>query len=138
MSALMLTRSEAVTRSIGMTLCVSDDGATCNTSLKDYSKGWIIFSDCNQDGEIESATTNCDIDGNGTNDPDRVLKVQGSYKNLSIVASSNASKDRFTYTESGRPGNGLTSFNIGTETDAPSRQISIALTGRAKSKDLED
>ena len=137
MNALMLARSEAVTRSIGMTLCVSNDGATCNTTLQDYAKGWIIFTDCNQDGQISSVITACDVDGDGTNDKDRVLKVQDGFKNIVMIATTAANKNVFSYSESGRPVSGVAGFNIGKDSSSTTRKITVALTGRTKVAKVE-
>lgn len=43
-SSLYLARSEAVTRSTPVSVCASDDGATC-TADSDWGVGWIVFTD---------------------------------------------------------------------------------------------
>lgn len=48
--ALNLTRSEAV-RAGGATICASKDQKTCDG---EWSDGWIVFSDYNADGNIDS------------------------------------------------------------------------------------
>ena len=131
MGALMLARSEAVTRSIPMSICVSDDGMSCNTSLEDYSKGWIIFSDCNSDGGISAVATTCDIDGNGTNDKDTIVKVHDGFDQLLIMGSANG-KDRFTYDFSGRPVTLAVNFKIGKNASALAKKLTVAITGRVK------
>lgn len=44
--ALAVARSEAVTRGIPVTVCASDDNATCADDT-DWSTGWIVFTDAN-------------------------------------------------------------------------------------------
>ncbi|MDP2326381.1 MAG: GspH/FimT family pseudopilin [Gammaproteobacteria bacterium] len=44
--ALSIARSEAVTRGIPVTVCSSDDNATCADD-PDWSAGWIVFTDAN-------------------------------------------------------------------------------------------
>jgi type IV fimbrial biogenesis protein FimT len=45
-SALAIARSEALRRSVPVTVCSSSDSATCTgTQPLDWSKGWIVFTD---------------------------------------------------------------------------------------------
>ena len=128
LSALMLTRSEAAKRSISVSICTSSNSASCSTSLDDYSSGWVIFTDCNSDGQITTTVTTCDLDGDGTNDPDQVLRVHGLLKGISIASSD--APDAFTYQFSGRAT--ATSFSIGPASDNIKKKIKVAITGRAK------
>lgn len=48
-----LARSEAIKRGVSVTICPSDDGTQCSGGT-DYSKGWIIFTDLNEDGSIDA------------------------------------------------------------------------------------
>jgi len=50
-SALNLARSEAVSRAIPVTVCKSDDQATCDNTL-DWHDGWIVFVDADNDGVV--------------------------------------------------------------------------------------
>ncbi len=52
-SALSLARSEAVTRAVPVTVCKSDDQATCDNSL-DWDAGWIVFVDVNANGTVDA------------------------------------------------------------------------------------
>lgn len=45
-SAINLTRSEAIKRGTRVTLCKSNDGTQCS-GIGTYEQGWIIFSDAN-------------------------------------------------------------------------------------------
>jgi type IV fimbrial biogenesis protein FimT len=45
-SALVLARSESVTRGVPVSVCSSKDGATCSGE-DDWSRGWIVFTDPN-------------------------------------------------------------------------------------------
>ena len=47
-SAIHISRSEAVKLNRKVTICVSDDGATCLDSKK-WQEGWIVFVDANGD-----------------------------------------------------------------------------------------
>ena len=131
-SALMLTRSEAVTRSLPMSLCVSSNGTTCNAALDDYSKGWLIFSDCDKDGAVTTTVTTCDFDGDGTNDKDIILKVHNGFEKLLIVGSTTSAKDKFTYEFSGRPSGNNVNFKIGIDASSLQKKLTVAITGRVK------
>ncbi len=50
---LSLTRSEAIKRGFPISLCTSTTGSECQGS-NDWSVGWIMFSDLNGNGKLES------------------------------------------------------------------------------------
>ncbi len=52
-STLRFARSEAIRRNSDITVCHSNDGATC--SGVGYEDGWIIFFDSNGDGDYADA-----------------------------------------------------------------------------------
>ncbi len=52
-SALNLTRSEAVSRGMDVIMCRSSDSASCNTAVSSegvWENGWIIYADLNGNG----------------------------------------------------------------------------------------
>lgn len=133
LSALMLARSEAAKRSMSVTICTSSNGTTCADDINDYSSGWIIFTDCDGDQDITSEATTCDLDGDGTDDPDRIISVESALKGVSITSS--RGPDAFTYQFSGRAP--TASFDIGTAADQITKKINVAITGRAKLETVE-
>ena len=56
--AMQLARNEAVKRGTGTVVCASEDQSTCSGS-NDWSTGWIIFSDLDQEGDLEEGTGAC-------------------------------------------------------------------------------
>jgi type IV fimbrial biogenesis protein FimT len=56
-SALNLARSEALKRGVRVTVCASDDQATCDTT--NWEKGWIIFSDRNANVALDAGSGAC-------------------------------------------------------------------------------
>lgn len=52
MTAAQLTRSEAITRGVRVTLCKSADGRRC-TNGRGYEQGWIVFSDPNNNASVD-------------------------------------------------------------------------------------
>ena len=61
--AIQMARSEAVKRGTGGIICASDDEVTCKTGADkdDWSTGWIVFSDYDQDGSLtwDAAVNDC-------------------------------------------------------------------------------
>ncbi len=55
-NGIQIARSEAVKRGTGAIICVSADEATCAAGDDDWGKGWIIFSDLDQDGALTIIT----------------------------------------------------------------------------------
>jgi type IV fimbrial biogenesis protein FimT len=51
-TAFNLARSEAVKRSVRVTVCKSADGATCAAG-GDYEQGWIVFNDPNSNAAVD-------------------------------------------------------------------------------------
>lgn len=56
--AFQLARNEAVKHGSGAVVCASDDQATCSGST-DWSSGWIVFSDLDQEGDLEAGSGAC-------------------------------------------------------------------------------
>lgn len=56
LSALQLTRSEAIKRNSRVTLCKSADGSVCAEG-GGWHQGWIIFHDANNNGARDSGET---------------------------------------------------------------------------------
>ncbi len=53
---LNLARSEAVKRGVDISICKTEDGVSCNSSInrEGWSSGWIVFLDENGDGTSSS------------------------------------------------------------------------------------
>lgn len=54
-TAASLARSEAVKRGSRVTVCKSNDGATC-TNANNWDQGWIVFTDENNNAAYNNAT----------------------------------------------------------------------------------
>ncbi|RRJ82286.1 GspH/FimT family pseudopilin [Aestuariirhabdus litorea] len=55
-SALIFARSEAVNRSLPVSLCVSANQTSCSggAGVVDWSSGWIVFEDANANGTLDA------------------------------------------------------------------------------------
>ena len=60
-----MARTEAVKRNRNVAICASADQATCS-GANDWTTGWIVFIDDNQDGANDATDGNGDIDANET------------------------------------------------------------------------
>lgn len=52
MGALNFSRAESIKRNGQVSICTSDDGATCDTTLN-WDDGWIVFTDIDGDGIVD-------------------------------------------------------------------------------------
>lgn len=53
-TALYLARSEAVKRGTRVTFCASTDGEHCAVDGLGYQRGWIVFTDPNDSGDLDA------------------------------------------------------------------------------------
>lgn len=66
-SAAQRARSTAATAGANVILCHSTDGASCSgTGNPDWSDGWIVFVDDNQDGIAQASDNNGSLDAGET------------------------------------------------------------------------
>lgn len=112
-SALNLARSEAVTRSITVSVCKSADQTSCTTE-GDWHQGWIVFIDADNDGSVDTG--------------EEILRVY-SAPGGDITISGDDSIDRMTYAASGFFAADYTD-TITVEADTRRIDIVTAATGR--------
>ncbi len=116
-SALTLARSEASKRGLLVTICGNDGSGGCSGSST-WNNGWIVFTDINGNGAIDS----------GVN-LDQVLQVTTANANLSTVGTASV----VTYLSNG----GVVAANTLTITKSgcgskQKRVVTIALNGLAR------
>jgi len=95
-----VARSEAVKRRVPVTVCKSQDGATCDADDTDPFTRWIIFVD-----DADPAAASAD-DGNGEVDGTEAVLRQRAIDD-SITVTVNASGRRMVYLPTGFPNNAL-------------------------------
>jgi len=133
LSALILARSEAVKRSENISICTSQDQASCAAATHaEYATGWIVFTDCDTDGILDDAVNVCDTTGDGVADSFEIpIKVHEELPKLSILSAGAPNVARTTYDPSGRSAN--FNFNIGKDSGTITKKIEVSRTGRVKS-----
>ena len=59
-------------------VCASDDGTDCDpVNSNNWSAGWLMFVDCNNDRVRQTSSGTCDLDRDGTTEPEEpILQVQ--------------------------------------------------------------
>lgn len=127
-SALVLARSEALKRSNNVSLCASVNQTSCSGT--DFSKGWIVFLDCNAvpNGAIDGGT-DCNGDGD-TIDPednDPIVKVHGPVEGMEISKNGvTPSYQAFTFTGRALP----STITVESDDGVHTREIEVSRTGR--------
>lgn len=116
LSALTLTRSEAVKRDRVTVLCASSDGATCTGA---WNEGWIAFEDANGNGALD-----------GGEEIFLVAEERGG--GVSIVGTAGVATS-YAYGPTGRAAQGIGTghWDIDVYGRHP-RVITVGRTGRAK------
>lgn len=74
---LELARSRAVAMGLPVTVCPSTDGQTCVPSAEVWQSGWIIFSDSNGNGVVDSGDEVLMVRAAFTSSTDTFLSSQG-------------------------------------------------------------
>jgi type IV fimbrial biogenesis protein FimT len=88
---MMLARAEAIRQGLPVTICPSTDGATCSALTTDWSRGWIVFTDFNADGTVETDAANNDT----------VLRYQQKFSSTDTFTTTNATNNYVTFNRDG-------------------------------------
>lgn len=102
---LQLARSTAIKRGQRVVVCRSADSTaaspSCDSGAGSWSEGWIVFVDCNNDGQVSSGV---DCSGNGTANQNEPILDRGTAapRSMTLVASGNTT-DYVSYSGSGFP-----------------------------------
>tara|TARA_R100001143_G_scaffold63457_2_gene70622 strand:+ start:899 stop:1513 length:615 start_codon:yes stop_codon:yes gene_type:complete len=129
MSSLALARSQAVTLSATVSVCHSSNQSTCsNTTGSDWNQGWLVFSDFDADGVVDSG------------DGDEILRINvpgSDIVTIELMNSSNAtiSNEMVQFDDDGFLANSIGGayfkFCGSDNIAANARALWIANTGRA-------
>ena len=112
-SAIHYTRSEAIKRSMTVTMCARKTDSACATATdaangSGFEDGWIIFVECAEPNNVIDSASICDLNGDGTPEaPETVLTVEAPDRmhNLSVRpnAASNTLGRVIRYKSTGSP-----------------------------------
>lgn len=56
-TALHVARAEAIKRNLAVTVCKSEDGASCSDNANGFEQGWLIFTDQQNRGTVDVSET---------------------------------------------------------------------------------
>jgi type IV fimbrial biogenesis protein FimT len=117
---LALARSEAATRSVRTTMCISSNGTSCVTAATPWETGRLVFVDNNADGAVTGTET--------------ILKYTQALRGDTTVSVAGFSGGALSISYG--PFGGLIpsasgTFTLCSSASSVGRQISVAATGRA-------
>lgn len=81
-SAIQLSRSEAIKRGTNVTICKSSTGTSCGAS---WTNGWVVFEDANNNGAVDVS--------------EPIVRIHGELRGLNTLTF--GTKSRVTYTNQG-------------------------------------
>lgn len=123
-ASLLWARSEATKRNSRVTICKSADAASCTTS-GDWSQGWLIFHDVNNNVQVDDGET--------------VLNIQAAIPNSLVLKGNSPVANYVSYTSIGSAQFTSGAFQAGTLTlcrasasSGEARRIVISATGRPR------
>jgi type IV fimbrial biogenesis protein FimT len=111
-AAIQLARSEAVKRSTNTIICASVNGTSCSDNKNDWGKGWIVFSDLNQndDPDTGGSTPLCE------ETEDCLLRTGNGVSNnttLSVTAANTVAEHTLHFLPTGLASNaGIVTFTL--------------------------
>lgn len=92
--SIQVARSEAVKRGSGSVICASADQATCSGD-DDWTTGWIVYSDVNQNGNLDLGGGDCETD-------DCIVRTNGNIEKATL---NGAGTDNIRFQPDGRTTN---------------------------------
>ncbi len=125
-AAVNLARSTAITDGVAVTACTSNAANTCGGSWND---GWLMFTDCDNDGVPDLAATATVCDG----EPERLV-ISGVAQSGGTTITETSSATGFRYLSNGFIDNPRTFIVCGQDTDT-GRRVVIDATGRPRVDD---
>ncbi len=136
-SSMYQARSEAVKRNNLVTMCASNATQdNCDGGVDDFSGGWIVFTDYDNDQTVDPIGTLFDTTGDGAGDtPEQILFVSGTpAANIEIDANVNAYKRVLTYRSNGLlvGGSRFSYLLQDLDTGEQLSKITINMTGRVR------
>jgi type IV fimbrial biogenesis protein FimT len=101
---MTLARAEAIRQGQPVTVCPSTTGTSCS-SVTDWSNGWIVFTDFNANGTVDTDAA----------DNDTVLRYQQKFGGTDTFTTTNSTNDWVTFNRDG--------FAIGLNTNVSSQLL---------------
>jgi type IV fimbrial biogenesis protein FimT len=119
-----MARNEAVKRGAGTTICAANADMNACSGSNDWSTGWIIFSDLNRDGAINTSTGTATSGTTCLETEDCLLGTIDGPEKITLTAGS--SDIRFLPT--GQTANGPVTFTLKADDCEYSQERNIIIT----------
>ncbi len=87
---MMLARAEAIRQGQAVTVCPSTSGTGCSNGT-DWSQGWIVFTDFNANGTVDTDTA----------DNDTVVRYQQKFGGTDTFTTTNATNNSVSFNRDG-------------------------------------
>jgi type IV fimbrial biogenesis protein FimT len=78
LTGINLARSEAIKSNRGAGVCASTDGSACSTSANDWTSGWIVWADLNNNSTLDLLPV------------DERIRIEGAQRQVALTASAAA------------------------------------------------
>jgi type IV fimbrial biogenesis protein FimT len=88
---LTLARAEAIRQGQPVTVCPTQNGTACSTNITDWSNGWIVFTDFNANGAVDTDAA----------DNDTVVRYQQKFGGTDTFTTANATNNWVTFNRDG-------------------------------------
>ena len=123
--ALQVTRSEAVKRESGTVICASTDKLTCSGDTN-WATGWIVFSDLDQDGDLDGSGACSTYDDSLTREC--IIRASEPIQKSTLTAAAPDVASKVRFLPSGFTGNGPVTFTLKSHNCRYQQQRSITVT----------
>jgi len=124
---LLLARSEALKRRNTVTVCPSSNQTSCNDN-SDFSTGWIVFLDCDDDIIPNETVAGC-----GTTGTEEIIKVGDSFDSVYMT---NANVKKISFGFSGRLAGNPSTFHIGKDASNKKKKVVLSRVGRVRAENF--
>jgi len=121
-SYINLARNEAIRRGKTVTLCKANSTGSACLSSANWSDGWILFEDNNDNSQLDAAAPENDT---------LLRREAGTDLSISFTAPDSSAINALTFNSNGRPTTQTGDFKISHSSDT--RTIAISPTGRTSS-----
>jgi type IV fimbrial biogenesis protein FimT len=116
-ASLGRARSEATTRGMPVTICASDNGASCRGSGTAWQGGWILFADRNGNAALDAG--------------DALIEVQTAADPRPTVVATGGALAAVTFSPTGRATGNVTQFRV-VAGAAAARTLCLNVSGRTR------
>ncbi len=137
-AALNIARMEGVSRAESVVFCATADphaaSPTCDTSASaSFTNGWLVFNDCDANGNPTLAGNVCDTDGDSVADAAEVISTVGQPDRT--IINTTPSIATISYGNNGLPTSAV-DLNLCVDGSGKGRQVSVTVVGQVRNAEV--